>query len=273
VVTIDNYARQQILDHGVPAERVTTVYPPVWTADALPTGVRSSVRAELGIPAQAQVVGIGARLHPEKGQADAITAFARVAHRHPGAYLLVVGDTIGQAWGTPRAELEAHACRVGVGPRVVFTGHRADFGRLLAAMDVFLHPARGDTISLGPLEASSIGLPVVGYAEGGLLESVLEGVTGRLVPTGNVAALAGAIDELLTAPELARRWGRAGRLYVQTTFAPATWGQVFAEVLSAASCSRGAPSTRRGQARATPLLAAGNRISTPSARLSQRGPF
>ena len=78
----------------------------------------------------------------------------------------------------------------------------------------------GDAEGLGvvALEAAAAGRPVVGYAHGGLPEAVLDGVTGRLVPEGDVAALARALTDLRADPEQMQRYGTAAREHVRATF-------------------------------------------------------
>ena len=159
-----------------------------------------------------------------------IEAFAKVAPRFPDARVLVVGHPA-TTGGTPRAVLEQQARATGFGERIRFEGYRKDFGRILSSLDIFIHPAIGDTISLAPLEASAAGLPVVAYAEGGALEGVIHGRTGLLAPPRDVDTLAECLATLLADPDAARRMGAAGRDFVRSTFRPEAWGRAFADVL------------------------------------------
>ncbi|MFN0074170.1 MAG: glycosyltransferase family 4 protein [Chloroflexota bacterium] len=229
LIVIDEYARQDALQHGVPGERVTKVLPTIAAAPRVEPDTREAVRSELRIPADAQLIGIVARLDPQKGQADAIAAFAQVAARFPRAHLLLVGDsTTGE---TPRAVLERQAAQTGFGDRIIFEGWRTDLPRILAALDIFMHPARADTISLAPLEASASGLPVIAYAESGALEAVQDGTTGLLAPSGSIDGLAESLAQLLARPLDAQRMGDAGRTFVGDAFGRQRWGLAFADVL------------------------------------------
>lgn len=225
VVVVSDFIREVALKHGVPAERVTTVRNAMRIMPAQPEGTREAVRSELGVPADAPFVGIVARLDKGKGQDDTLAAFAEVSKRFPDARLAIVGD------GVERAALEDQARALGLNERAIFTGRRADVPRILAALDIFCHPSRQDPCPLAVLEASSAGLPVIAYAEGGTVEVVVDGETGILALPGDVPALARAMGALMEDPTLARRMGAAGRERIARDFTPAAAGAQFASLM------------------------------------------
>jgi glycosyltransferase involved in cell wall biosynthesis len=94
---------------------------------------------------------------------------------------------------------------------MIVTGECRDVPRVLAAMDVFALPSVAEGISNTVLEAMASGLPVIASAVGGNPELVEEGVTGQLVPRGDVMALGAAIDDYLGDPHLRALHGKAGR--------------------------------------------------------------
>ena len=145
--------------------------------------------------------------------------------------------------------LERQAAESAFGERIVFEGYRSDYQRLLAALDVFLHPALNDTISLAPLQAAAAGLPVVTYADSGALDTVVHDRTGLLAPPGD-RALAACMDRLLGDLNAARRMGGAARERIRTEFDPAYRGRRFADLLDrVATEGRRCPrSTRAGWA-------------------------
>jgi glycosyltransferase involved in cell wall biosynthesis len=104
--------------------------------------------------------------------------------------------------------------------RVRLPGH-VPARRALAAADVACVPSLKEGLSVFSLEAQAAGLPVVASAVGGLTESVEDGVTGRLVPPGDEAALAAALGDLLADPALRRRLGDAARVRVRERFTAA----------------------------------------------------
>ncbi|MFF5257406.1 glycosyltransferase family 4 protein [Actinomadura viridis] len=158
------------------------------------------------------------RLVPRKGQDALIHAWPAVLRTVPDAALLLVGG------GPYRRELERLAASAGVGDSVVFTGS-VPWEELPAhydAGDVFAMPCRTrrrglDVEGLGIvyLEASATGLPVVAGDSGGAPDAVLDGETGVVVEGRSVAAVAGALADLLGDPERARKMGAQGRSWVE----------------------------------------------------------
>ncbi len=164
------------------------------------------------------------RLVERKGVPVLVDAVAELRGETP-ARLVIVGD------GPERAAIERRAAERGIADAVEVRGQVSDEALLgaYAGADVFVLPAivdsRGDTEGLGVvlLEAMNFGLPVVGSAVGGILDIVVPGESGMLVPPGDSAALADALRRLLGDPALARRLGDAGRERVRTHF---SWARI-----------------------------------------------
>lgn len=173
----------------------------------------AGLRAELGIPAGAPLLGEIGRLCPQKGQPELIAAVAQV----PGVHAVLVGDDLEQG-GAYRDELVAQAEALGVRDRIAFVGYRPAAERLIADLDALVLPSWIEGMPLVVLEAMARGKPVIATAVGGIPEVVEEGVTGLLVPPGDPARLAAAIAELLADPERARRMGEAGLARVRERF-------------------------------------------------------
>lgn len=203
VIAVSRYVRGQLLDGGAQPEAVTTIHSPV-VLPQVRTGV--CVRRELGLPEDALVVGCVAVMRAEKGHGDLIDAFQRLSTTFPNAHLVLVGE------GQPLAgRLRAQAEELGLAQRVHFTGRRDDIGNVLTAFDVFALPTLREALGTVFIEAAAMGLPVIGTDVGGVPETMQAGVTGLLVPPGDPAALAGALESLLADPALRRRMGDAGR--------------------------------------------------------------
>ena len=166
-------------------------------------GARAAVRAELGIPGDAWVVGTVGRIAPGKNQALLVRVLA--GSLGPGARLLVVGD------GPDAGALREAAAAAGVARWTHVTGARADVPRLLEALDVFALPSLSEGLPLVVLEAMATALPVVASAVGGLPVVVAEGETGHLVPPGDAAALGARLAALAAEPGRARALGACGR--------------------------------------------------------------
>lgn len=157
-------------------------------------------RTEQGIV----TLGVLARLNPDKGVDTLITALSRVKHDTP-VRAVILGD------GPLEADLRRIARDLGVADRVEFRGYVTDASRLLKQFDAVVIPSRSEAFSLVGAEAYAAGRPVIGTRVGGLVELVREGETGWLVPVGDPAAMARAIEDAARDPERLRRMGAAGR--------------------------------------------------------------
>jgi glycosyltransferase involved in cell wall biosynthesis len=171
-----------------------------------------TLRDEYGMEPGSQIVGVVARLEPEKGHETLIDAWPYVLRRVPDAYLLVVGE------GSQRDALAARASANRVAHRVVFTGRRDDVPALTAALDVAVLPSHREAQGLSILEAMALSRPVVASDVGGIPEMIEDGVTGLLVPHDQPEQLAAAIVRLLTDHALADTIARAGHDLVHDRF-------------------------------------------------------
>jgi len=179
------------------------------------------------------------RLVERKGVRYLIDAVARLPLERR-AKLVVIGD------GPEREVLAPQAQRAGLGARVELRGRvsHAELRRAYASASAFVLPSivdsRGDTEGLGVvlLEAMTYGVPVVGSNVGGITDIVRDGETGLLVPPGDPAALAAALERLAADPALARRLGEAGRRRVREQFSwpaiTAQWQECYATALARA---------------------------------------
>jgi glycosyltransferase involved in cell wall biosynthesis len=150
-----------------------------------------TLHEDYGIESEAPIVGVVARLEPEKGHRTLLDAWPSVLAAVPAARLLVVGE------GSERDSLESQADILGISDRVVFTGRRDDVPAVTAALDVSVLPSYREAQGLSVLEAMALSRPVVASAVGGIPEMIEDGVSGLLVPPGDPVALAGAIVRLL----------------------------------------------------------------------------
>jgi glycosyltransferase involved in cell wall biosynthesis len=167
---------------------------------------------EYGMEPGSQIVGVVARLEPEKGHPTLFDAWPTVLRAVPDSYLLVVGE------GSRRDALEAQARELRIAHRVVFTGRRDDVPAVTAALDVAVLPSYREAQGLTILEAMALSRPVVASDVGGIPEMIQDGKTGLLVPPHDPEALAAAIIRLLTNHPLADTLGRAGHDLVHDRF-------------------------------------------------------
>ena len=172
-----------------------------------------ALAADLGLEPGDRVVGILAVFRPEKDHETFLRAGRVVIDELPSARLLLVGD------GPDRPKLEALAEELALGDRVIFAGLRSDAHRILGLVDLaVLSSYTVECFPYAILEAMAMGVPAVCTAVGGLPEMIEEGVTGRLVPPRDPAALAAAIVDVLRDPERTREMGRAARARLERCF-------------------------------------------------------
>lgn len=182
---------------------------------------RAGFRHELGVSTETPLIGQIAHLTPWKGHELFLHIARAIAHELPAARFVIVGGAIYETGGHEgyRATLERQARELRLADRVVFLGERRDVPEILAALDMLVHcPTSPEPFGRALAEAMAVGTPVVAAESGGSAEIVEEGVTGRLVPAGDVDAFAAAVVELLRDPALRHRMGAAGRHRAQRLF-------------------------------------------------------
>ncbi len=155
---------------------------------------RRVARRTLGLPEEARVVGVAARLEQVKGVDVAIDAMAAL----PDAILAVAGQ------GSEADALRGRAASLGIADRVRFLGLVEDMPTFFAACDVVCLPSRNEGLPLAALEAQACGIPLVATQVGGVL-AACDDASARLVPPENPRALAEAIEVALSAPRGAPR--------------------------------------------------------------------
>lgn len=190
---------------------------------------RGLARRALGLePAERLLLNIG-RVVPRKGLDNLVRGLGELKRGYgiPARLILVGGNSdLPCPQTTPEiGRLQAIAREEGVARQVLFTGRRSrEFLKLYySAADLFLTTPWYEPFGITPLEAMACGTPVVGAAVGGIKFSVLEGITGCLVPPNDPAALAARVAGLYREPERLKELGRNALRHVNAHF---TWPKV-----------------------------------------------
>jgi glycosyltransferase involved in cell wall biosynthesis/ribosomal protein S18 acetylase RimI-like enzyme len=166
----------------------------------------AGLRGELGLPADALVVGAVGRLVAEKGYRELFAAARMVRQRQPNVRFLVVGaPDLDKADAITGAELEQASADV------CFAGWRDDVRDLLAVMDVFVLASWREGMPRSAIEAAALGRPLVLTDIRGCREVARHEREGLLVPPRDPEALAAAVLRLAGDPDLRRRLGEAAR--------------------------------------------------------------
>lgn len=210
MIAISEAVKDSIVESGrIRASRVSVIYNGIDTNEFKRINGK---REEFPINPAPSVVGMVARLEPQKGHRYFLKAASQVVKDIPGVKFLVVGD------GPLKEKLRTQATKLGLSRDVIFAGSRRDVPQILGALDILVLPSLWEGLSNVILEAMAAGKPVVATEVGGIPEVVKDGETGLLVPPKDPDALARAIVKLLQNKELAKRMGRAGKKRVKEHF-------------------------------------------------------
>jgi glycosyltransferase involved in cell wall biosynthesis len=187
-------ARFAVIPNGVDLDRF-----------ALPAAP-CTLRRDFGIPNDAILLGVVARLEPEKGHRILIDAMAEVVRRAPRTWLAIVGE--GSLEGELRRQVEG--LPAAARGQVVLTGRRGDVAAVTSDLDVAVLPSLREAQGISLLEAMARQRPVVASAVGGIPEVVTDGESGLLVPPADPVGLADALVRVARSPVLREQLGEAG---------------------------------------------------------------
>ncbi|MBA3263646.1 MAG: glycosyltransferase [Thermoleophilaceae bacterium] len=165
----------------------------------------TDVRAELGIPHDAPVIGTVGVLRPQKALDVLIRATVPLLRELPDLHLLIAGE------GPERKALEQLAYSEGVTDRVLLAGFRDDVPDVIATFDVAASSSAFEGSPLATMEFMEAACPIVATRVGGVPDLIDDGVHGLLVDSGDVDGLTHALRRMLTDREAARAMGERAR--------------------------------------------------------------
>lgn len=214
IIAISRAVKISLIESGVPADMITIIYNGIDLSKF--DAIEPSLREELGLDSDVPIVGIVARLVPEKGYEYAISAFYHVLKAYPSARMIIVGD------GPLDESLRKMCVKLGIKDSVFFMGYRKRVENLVADFDVFVLPSVSEGLGLALLEAMALGKPVIGTEVGGIPEVIKHNVNGFLVTPGNDKYLTESIIEILSNKERAKTFGVKARNTVNRKFSSKT---------------------------------------------------
>ena len=212
LIAVSRAIVRKIEDEGRAGAPVSLIYNGVDLTRYAEPDICGTLHAEYPIPLGSPIVGVVARLEPEKGHPTLLDAWPAVLEAVPNAHLLIVGE------GSQHEPLQLQAAKLGIASSVTFTGRRDDVPAVTAALDVAVLPSYREAQGLSILEAMALSRPVVASAVGGIPEMIEDGVTGLLVPPHQPAALAAAIIRLLEDHPYADTLAKAAQNLVHDRF-------------------------------------------------------
>jgi glycosyltransferase involved in cell wall biosynthesis len=215
ILFVSKLSQQQHIELGYAAEKCLVI-PNGFNIDAFAPNpaARSSIRAELGLAADATIVGSFARYNPMKDHPNLLRAAALLHQQHPDIHFLLAGENVDRQNQT----LQALITELNLTDRVHLLGERRDVSMLMAGLDVLTtSSAYGEAFPNVIGEAMSCGVPCVVTDVGE--SSQIVGDTGRVVPPQDAQALARAWQDILEMGHEARvQLGLAARRRIVDNF-------------------------------------------------------
>ena len=222
-------AEHVVADQGVEPEKVRVL---PWALDPQFEALAANAgknKVPAAFPRGPVVLTVGRWRADEryKGMDTLITALPRLLPRWPELQLVAVGDGDDRLWLADLAE------ETGVERHVHFLSGLSyeELAACYAHCEMFALPSRGEGFGLVYLEAMASGKPVIGGAHGGAPEVIEDGKTGYLVPHGDAAQLATAIETLLSDASLREEMGRRGKQRVENEFRFTVFAKSFRKIL------------------------------------------
>lgn len=218
LIAVSEEVRDELVAIGVAPKSKFVVVPlgfdlsPFTVESSARQHAREGVRAELGIPSNARVVTLIARLVPIK-RVDRFLRVANALRALPDLWFLIVGD--GELRGALQSSDEARA----LGDRLVWAGFRRDMPAVCFASDVVTLTSDNEGTPVSLIEAQAAGVPVVSVDVGGAASVVKDKETGFLVPAADLDAFRRAVAQICRDSELADRLGQAGQIRSRERFA------------------------------------------------------
>jgi len=173
----------------------------------------SDLRSLLGIPAQALVIGFIGRFTRDKGIVELLALFEQLQTSFSDLHLLLVGD---YEPGDPVPTATQH--QIANHPHIHTAGFVADAALYYHLMDLLIFLSYREGLPNVPLEAAAAGIPTVGFRATGVVDAVIDGETGRLVPIGDMEQLHSVVSKLLADTSLRKQLGQQAQQYVYREF-------------------------------------------------------
>jgi glycosyltransferase involved in cell wall biosynthesis len=205
-------------------DRARVVYDAVEVPESGVIDAGAAVRAEFNVPAGSPLIGMVARVSPQKDYFTLAVAACDVLARHPEARFLVVGDnSLVDLNRRHYAEVAEKLKELGISDKFIFTGHRDDVSRLISVMDICVLCTHREGFPLSILECMAMRRAVVATEVGGIPEIVKSGVNGYLHQHGDSKELADIFVSLIEDPEKTRQMGLSACEHVRQHYALARY--------------------------------------------------
>jgi glycosyltransferase involved in cell wall biosynthesis/peptidoglycan/xylan/chitin deacetylase (PgdA/CDA1 family) len=228
VVTVSKAYARHLEAIGIPGTRISIV-PSAIAVESfsdLTAEHARRLRTQLGVGCDSRMILAVGRLSAEKGHACLVEAFADLCSNHPEheARLVIVGD------GPERPRLRQTADSLGIGERLILTGHVADPRPYYLAADVMILPSLVEGSPNVLLEAMTGGVPIIASRVGGVPEMIIDDVNGLLVDAKDPRSLSSTMHRVLSDAVLSRKLAANARSVAATSYAPAERARILTEL-------------------------------------------
>lgn len=219
VLAISDVIQRNVLETTpMTADRVLTLHDAVDLTVFDPKKVdRAATRRSFGVEDDTPVIGFVGRFSPGKGHEEALDAAKILSDRGMDFRLVIVGEA-SHGEEPYAAAIKEKAAGLDLGTRVHFAGYRADVPAVMSAFDLFAFPSHAESFGVVLIEAMAMRRAVVASNCDGVVDIVVDRLTGLMVPPRQAVPLADALGRLLRDPAMARRMGESGRQRVEELF-------------------------------------------------------
>jgi glycosyltransferase involved in cell wall biosynthesis len=220
IFAISNYIKGSVLNTCPVPESQVHIVPPGISLDEFNPSLydKDSVRKGLGIANDVILVGMIGRMSPGKGHEEFLRAAKKIISESGSSFrFLIVG---GASYGENEFGLHIRSLvhELDLDSVVQLLGFRKDIPRIMSALDILAFPSHEESFGITLTEAMAMKLPVVATGNAGVLDIVLDNVTGILVPPKGYQAIADGIMKLAYDSSIRRRFGEEGRRRVEELF-------------------------------------------------------
>ena len=210
IIAVSGVMKDLFAIYGYVSSKIHVIYAGV-DLSRFRADIQSSVRRELNLD-NSLAVGIVGTLNKNKGHEYLFKALARI-HDEGFSFRCLVAGT-----GPEESNLRRLQAQLALDNEIIFLGFRNDIPQVIQSVDILVCASFSEAFPRVVVEGMAMGKPVIATNVGGIPEAVIDGVTGFLIPPGNVDALYEALKKLINNKELRENMGLNGLKRVQSNF-------------------------------------------------------
>ena len=210
IIPMSRWIQDHMVARGVSPDNIRVLYDGLDPRRLTVVRNPAEMRREWTVGPDQPMIGIIGNVRVWKGQEVVVRALVEVAQQRPDVVCFFVGAATAE--DEPyESRLNAIIREAGIEANVRFTGYQSQVPDFINMLSIVIHASvEPEPFGMVVLEGMAMRKPVIGSRAGGVIEMVIEGVTGFTFPPGDPHVLAARLLELLKDPERARQMGEAG---------------------------------------------------------------